>query len=226
MPSNARRLPVALLLVAFLALPAAAERRTALVIGNGAYGHSPLANPANDARDMAAALREVGFEVIHRENATLRRMQEALDVFWSRLKQGGVGLFYFAGHGLQVQGRNYLVPVGARIEVEQDVRFEALDVGRILGRMDAADNRLNLVLLDACRDNPFARSFRSARRGLAQVDAPTGTFIAYATAPGSVAADGDARNGVFTEKLLRNMHKDGLGGDHRWRRAGFRPKRR
>lgn len=205
-----QRFLLLMLLVALASPCPAAETRTALVIGNGAYTFGMLKNPVNDATDISAALKELGFDVIQRENATLREMEEALDAFWSRLKGGGVGLFYFAGHGLQVQGRNYLVPVDARIEVEQDVKFECLDAGKVLGRMEAAGNSLNLVFLDACRNNPFARSFRSAQRGLAQVDAPIGTFIAYATAPGAVAADGDGRNGVFTEHLLRNMEKRGL----------------
>ena len=132
---SAIRCILAILVLTTLAAPALAQKRTALVIGNSAYKEAPLKNPVNDAVDMAGVLRELGFTVICRENATLRQMEEALDEFWRALKGGGVGLFFFAGHGLQVKGRNYLVPVGARIAVEQDVRFECLDAGKVLGRI-------------------------------------------------------------------------------------------
>ncbi len=212
---NAAALLILACALLFLAAPASAlaaqqERRVALVIGNGAYPSAPLKNPVNDARDMAAALRSLGFEVISRENASLRQMEDALDQFWTSLKKGGTGLFFFAGHGLQVKGVNYLVPVDARIQVEQDVKSLCLDAGRVLGRMEDAGNGLNLVILDACRNNPFARSWRSADAGLAKMDAPTGTLIAYATAPDSVAADGVGRNGVYTSHLLRFMRAPGL----------------
>ena len=196
-------------LVFLLAAPAHADRRVALVIGNGAYPSAPLKNPTNDARDMAATLKNLGFEVILRENAGLRQMEDALDEFWASLRKGGTGLFFFAGHGLQVKGVNYLVPVDARISVEQDVKSLCLDAGRVLGRMENAGNGLNIVLLDACRNNPFARSWRSAESGLAKMDAPTGTLIGYATAPDSVAADGAGKNGVYTQHLLREMRVPG-----------------
>ncbi len=209
-----RIIPLALLAVFILSLSAPAwsaptERRVALVIGNGAYKDGPLKNPVNDARDMAATLKGLGFEVILRENAGLRQMEDALDQFWASLRKGGTGLFFFAGHGMQVKGVNYLVPVDARISVEQDVKSLCLDAGRVLGRMENAGNGLNIVLLDACRNNPFARSWRSADAGLAKMDAPTGTLIGYATAPDSVAADGVGRNGVYTQHLLREMRVPG-----------------
>lgn len=194
-----------------LASPAHAERRVALVIGNGAYKDAPLRNPVNDARDMTAELRKLGFEVILRENANLRQMEDALDQFWANIRQGGTGLFFFAGHGLQMRGANYLVPVDARILVEQDVRSVCLDANKVLGRMENAGNGLNIILLDACRNNPFARSWRSAEAGLAKMDAPTGTLIGYATAPDSVAADGSGRNGVYTQHLLTQMRVPGQG---------------
>jgi uncharacterized caspase-like protein len=121
-----------------------------------------------------------------------------------------VGLFYYAGHGLQVKGRNFLVPVNAEIDREDEIEFTTLDVNIVLAKMDSAKNALNIVILDACRNNPFARSFRSVSRGLAQMDAPTGTFIAFATAPGSVASDGTGQNGLYTEHLLREMQKPGV----------------
>ena len=182
-----------------------AERRTALVIGNAAYTEAPLANPVNDATDMAGALQKMDFAVTLLRDADLRRMREALETFRQQLRPGVVGLFYFAGHGLQVKGENYLVPIGARIAREQDVEFETMQVGRILGAMEEAANDINVIILDACRNTPFARSVRAFQRGLAVTQAITGSLIAYATAPGSVAADGAGRNGVYTAHLLRNM---------------------
>ncbi|WP_421900625.1 caspase family protein [Maridesulfovibrio sp.] len=184
--------------------------RHALVIGNSAYRNAPLKNPANDAKDVGNALRRLGFNVILVKNARLRDMEQAVDRFYSSLQKGGVGLFYYAGHGMQVGGRNYLIPVDATIKSESDVRYECLDAGRILGKMEDAGNALNIVILDACRNNPFARSFRSAQRGLARMDAPTGSIVAYSTAPGSVAADGSGRNGVYTKHLLQFLMQPGL----------------
>ncbi|MBU1230546.1 MAG: caspase family protein [Proteobacteria bacterium] len=191
------------------AAPGPKQRRVALVIGNGSYTTAPLKNPVNDARDMAAALKALGFEVILRENASLAQMEGAVEEFWVQLKKGGAGLFYFAGHGLQVHGKNYLVPVDAKLSAEQDARYKCMDAGLVLGRMENAGNDLNLVILDACRNNPFARSWRSAEQGLAKMDAPRGSIIAYATAPDSVAADGAGRNGIYTEKLLRAIRAPG-----------------
>ena len=182
-----------------------ADRRTALVIGNAVYTEAPLANPVNDATDMVDALQKMDFTVTLLRDADLRRMREAIETFRTQLRPGVVGLFYFAGHGLQVKGENYLVPIGARIAREQDVEFETVHVGRILGAMEDAANDINIVILDACRNTPFARSVRALQRGLAVPQAITGSLIAYATAPGSVAADGAGRNGVYTSHLLRNM---------------------
>ena len=197
-----------LLIVFFISMAtyARAERRTALVIGNSNYEISPLKNPVNDASDIALALQKSGFTVIMKKNADLQTMEEAIEEFGNRLKPGGVGLFYYAGHGLQVNGTNYLIPVGAKINKESDVRYKAVDVGRVLDEMGNANNGLNMVILDACRDNPFARGFRSATRGLAIINtSPTGTFIAYSTSPGQVAQDGDGRNSPFTAALLDSI---------------------
>lgn len=194
-------------------------RRVALVIGNGAYPNAPLRNPVNDARDMAAALRSLGFEVILRENTSLRQMEEAVDLLWTRLKGGGTGLFFFAGHGLQVAGRNYLVPVDARLQAEQDVKYRCMDAGLVLGRMENAGNALNIVILDACRNNPYARSWRSANEGLAKMDAPKGSLVAYATAPDSVAADGSGKNGIYTGQLLKNLRTPGIGIEELFKRV-------
>ena len=186
------------------------EPRLALVIGNGAYQASPLTNPVNDARAMADALKATGFTVIRRENASLKDMTLALREFGDRLKHGGVGLFYYAGHGMAVKGRNFLIPVDAQIEREDEIAFNALDADAVLDKMESAGNRLNLVILDACRNNPFARSFRSGSRGLAQMDAPVGTLISFATAPGQVASDGNGKNGLYTQHLLENIKRPGL----------------
>lgn len=185
-------------------------RRMALVIGNASYAVGPLKNPVNDAMDMAAALQRLGFTVTRRLNANQAEMESVIETFGEQLRQGGVGLFYFAGHGLQVGGENYLVPIGARVNREQDVKIAAVHVGRVLGAMEDAKNGLNIVILDACRNNPFGRGFRSQVQGLAPVDAARGSLIAYATAPGSVASDGSSRNGLYTEHLLRNMMTPGL----------------
>ena len=184
--------------------------RLALAIGNSAYQTAPLKNPTNDAQDMAATLRNLGFEVILKTNADQRTMEDAIRSFGRQLRNGGIGLFYFAGHGVQMGGRNYLMPVDARIESESDVKYEAVDAGRVLGKMEDAENQLNIVILDACRNNPYARVFRSDQNGLARMDAPTGSLIAYATAPGEAAADGPERNGIFTKHLIQHMMEPNL----------------
>lgn len=198
------------LIFPFKYIQASPEQHTALVIGNGTYPTGGLKNPLNDADDIADMLEKLGFDVMSHKDAGQRQMEDAIQAFYRRLQKGGVGLFYFAGHGVQVQGHNYLIPVDARIESESDVRFEAVDAGRVLGKMEDAGNPVNIVILDACRDNPFTRSFRTKARGLTRMDAPTGSFIAFATAPGATAADGEGRNGTFTKYLLRHMGKKGL----------------
>ena len=189
----------------------APQRRIALVIGNGAYTTAPpLKNPPNDARDMATTLRTLGFNVTSDVNVNQRDMKRLIREFGQNLKKGGSGLFYYAGHGVQSKGHNYLIPIDADIQSEAEIEDLGVDVNLVLNFMDDAQNGLNIVILDACRNNPFARSFRSASNGLAQVDAPTGTLIAYATAPGSVAADGDGRNGIYTQELLKQIKRSGL----------------
>jgi uncharacterized caspase-like protein len=188
----------------------AQERRTALVIGNADYRTSPLRNPVNDATDMATALERIGFSVSLKTNADQRTMEDAIRALGFELRKGGVGLFYFAGHGIQVNGRNYLIPIDANIQSEPDARFEALDAGRVLSYMEDASNELNIIILDACRDNPFSRNFRSYKRGLAKIDAPSGSILAYATSPGKVAADGSGRNGLYTSRLLEHIARPGV----------------
>jgi formylglycine-generating enzyme required for sulfatase activity len=184
--------------------------RTALVIGNSKYEKGPLRNPANDARAMGNALKDLGFDVTLQFNLNLRQMDEAVRGFGQKIKDGGVGLFYFAGHGVQVDGVNYLAPVGARVEKEQDVKFEMLDIGKVTAEMEAAKNGLNILILDACRNNPFLRAFRSPNSGLAPINAPSGTYIAFATAPGTTASDGEGENGLYTQELLTNLKQPGL----------------
>ena len=183
--------------------------RVALVIGNAGYRSAPLTNPVNDARAVSRSLRELGFKVVSLENASLKQMSDAVRDFGDAL-QGGVGLFYYAGHGVQAQGRNFLVPVDADIEREDEVPYKAFDVGQVLAKMEAAKNPLNIVILDACRNNPFVRASRGGGGGLAQMDAPTGSIVAFATAPGAEAADGSSGNGLYTSQLLRHMATPGL----------------
>ncbi|MFN7929741.1 MAG: caspase domain-containing protein [Blastocatellia bacterium] len=184
--------------------------RLALVIGNSNYQVGPLANPANDANAMARTLRETGFEVMQYTNLNKRELEESLRAFGSKIPRGGVALFYFAGHGVQVKGVNYLIPVGARIEKEGDAEYEAVDAGRIMNELESAGSRLNIVILDACRNNPFAQRGRSLSRGLAVMSAPSGTVVAYATGPGEVASDGDGKNGLYTQELLKHMREPNL----------------
>jgi len=190
--------------------PVGAATRTALVIGNSNYKTAPLRNPVNDAQDMAKTLRGLNFDVIESLNANKKDMVLAIDKFYKRLKRADVGVFYFAGHGMQIHGVNYLIPVKAHVTSETDIQWEAVPAGKVLGKMYEAGNKLNIVILDACRDNPFKRSFRTEIKGLAQMDAPKGTIIAYATSPGSVAADGRGRNGVYTKHLLKSLRSKGM----------------
>lgn len=187
------------------------EKRTALVIGNSSYDSAPLKNPANDAKDIAAQLEKLGFTVSLHTDISRKEMRRAIRAFGEALKVNrGVGLFYYAGHGMQVKGTNFLIPLQTDIMDENEVVDEAVDANSVLRKMQSASNRLNLVILDACRNNPFKRSFRSSARGLAQMEAPSGSLIIYATAAGSVAADGSGRNGTFTKHLLKQMQEPGL----------------
>ena len=158
---------------------------------------------------MAATLRDLGFDVTSGINVNQRDFKRMVREFGQKLKAGGSGLFYYAGHGVQSKGRNFLIPIDADIQSEAEVEDSSVDVNLVLSYMDEAQNGLNIVILDACRNNPFARSFRSATGGLAQVDAPTGTLIAYATAPGRVASDGQGQNGLYTSELLKQMRVPG-----------------
>ncbi|MCG8533218.1 MAG: SUMF1/EgtB/PvdO family nonheme iron enzyme [Desulfovibrionales bacterium] len=199
--------------------------KLALVIGNGAYENAPLANPKNDAVDMAQALKGIGFDVIFHTNEDKRGMVTAIREFGERLARADIGLFYYAGHGMQIHGTNYLIPLETDIQRDFEVEYEAVPVGMVLGQMEAANNPLNIVVLDACRDNPFKQSFRSSAKGLARMDAPEGTLIAYATRAGSVSADGTGRNGIYTEALLNHLSTPGLEVRDMFNRVGLEVKK-
>ncbi len=187
------------------------EKRVALIIGNAAYPTGRLSNPVNDARGMAQALRQLGFEVLSYENVNYTQFRRAVAAFGEKLANGGAGVFYYSGHGMQVEGKNFMIPIDAEIKSQRYVDAETVDVNSVLAQMDQAKNRLNIIILDACRDNPFARKFRGGSRGLAFMDAPTGSFIAYATAPGSTADDGEpGQNGIYTAELLKAMREPNL----------------
>lgn len=189
------------------AQPAAATR-LALVVGNSAYASSPLSNPGNDARAMAALLTKAGFGVDLRTDTPRADLQQALARFAdaARAPQVELAVFYYAGHGFQQEWRNYLVPVDARVREAADVPRQTVEVGELIRRLTAARGRSFLVILDACRDDPFAGGYRPAAKGLVPFDAPVGCVLAYATAPGKVALDGqDGGNGLYTKHLLREL---------------------
>ena len=189
----------------------AAQKRIALVIGNSDYKVAPLKNSVNDATDISKQLKKLGFEVDTLLNVTYKQMILGINRFGKSLNQNNtVGLFFFAGHGLQINNNNFLLPLGAVIEDETDVEFEAINAARVLAKMSFNESGLNIMILDACRNNPFSRSFRSASRGLTLMRPPSGSLILYATEPGKVAADGSGRNGLFTEKLLANINTKGI----------------
>jgi len=185
-------------------------KRVALVIGNASYKLHPLDNPKNDADDMSKALRSTGFEVIDIRDASLAQMRSAVRQFGDKLLTKDVGLVYYSGHGMEVKGRNYFIPVNADIKRSDEVADQSLDVGLILDKMETAKKGVNILIVDACRDDPFGRSFRSGNRGLATMDAPQGTIIAFATSPGKVAADGIGRNSPYTKNLIKVMQVPNL----------------
>ncbi|WP_461080491.1 caspase family protein [Spirosoma flavus] len=186
------------------------EKRLALVIGNSAYPlGNKLVNPVNDATDMANSLKKLGFDVMTFTDLNRQGLVNAINEFGQKLQTAKyqVGMFYYAGHGVQFEGNNYLVPVDAKPGSAGDIDFVCERVDRVLRKMDEAQVATNIVVLDACRNNPFDRSFSRGGddKGLSNMKAPTGTFIAFATAPGKTSADGSGRNGIFTESLLRRM---------------------
>ncbi len=191
------------------------EKRLALVIGNAKYTGTDLTklkNPENDATTIAASLAKIGFDTIKVLNGTLTDMRNAVKDFGLRLKSYNVGLFFYAGHGMQVDGENYIVPTNANITEKQDFRYECLSLSDILRKMEDAGCATNIVLLDACRNNPFEQSSSRAfvRIGLAPVRGPVGTFIGYATEPGQTASDGVGDNGLFTSSILKTIDQPNL----------------
>jgi hypothetical protein len=212
----------ALCLLAATAVSAQAEPRLALVMGNSNYGKEigKLPNPANDATAMAAALQQTGFQVTKIVDADWKQMKRAIVDFGEKLTAAGpeaTGLFFYAGHGVQVQGVNYLVPIGADISKEADVKIETVAADAVLEQMEFAGSRVNIIILDACRNNPMARGFRSVSRGLAPMDSVRGTFIAYSTSPGDVAADGEGANSPYTEALAKTLVQPGMGIEEAFR---------
>jgi hypothetical protein len=212
MPLAKSFLPALLVLLSWCPL-AHAERRIALVVGNSGYQHARLANPSNDAQLMADTLKSLGFTLVG-DGAQIDldkgKLDAAVQSFGKLLQSADVALFYFAGHGVQVS--NYLVPVNANVAREADVGFQMLDINLVLQQMHGAGTRLNVIILDACRNNPFVgRGLRAAEGGLAQMRAPEGTLISYATQPGSVAQDGDNGNSPYTRALAETLKRPGLG---------------
>jgi uncharacterized caspase-like protein len=194
---------------------ALAAARVALVVGNGEYAPEigKLKNPTSDAQLMADTLKGLGFEVALVTDADQKAMKRAIREFGQKLREtgpNGIGLFYYAGHGVQVDGENFLLPVGAEIQAEGDVELEAVSAASVLSQMQFAGNAVNLVFLDACRNNPLTRSFRSGSRGLARVDAPRGSFVGYSTAPGDVSVDGESSNSPYALALVEELSTPGI----------------
>jgi len=208
-----------------------AERRVALVIGNGKYYHVPrLANPTNDAGLIAETLQAVGFMLVGGKaqlDLDKKAFDDTVQDFGNAIQGAGVALFYYAGHGLQVRGANYLAPVSANPSKEADMDFQMTNADHVLRQMEGAGTRLNMLLLDACRNNPFAmRGVRAAGSGLAQMQAPEGTLISYATQPGNVALDGTDGNSPYAWALASTLRKPGLTLFEVFNEIGLEVKRR
>jgi hypothetical protein len=192
------------------------ELRIALVIGNGEYQSSPLRNPTNDAEDVSRALSILGFEVNVLKNASFVEMTRAVRDFGKKIQHAdAVALFFFSGHGIQYRGSNFLIPAQADIQGPEDLPYSAINLDMIYEKMEAAGARTNIIILDACRNNPFQGSERAMERGLAIVGNvhPPRSLIIYATAPGRTALDGDGRNSVFTEALLKHLGEPALDAE-------------
>lgn len=197
-----------MLFLANLVFGQVSENRLALVIGNSAYtGSNSLKNPVNDANLMATTLKELGFTVIKRTDANRAQMTQSIAEFWGKLSQYNVALLYYAGHGLQVNGVNYLIPVDATLENKDMVAFEAISVNDISSKFEEYNQNINILILDACRNNPFRSWARGGERGFKAINPASGTIIAFATSEGSTAADGTGPNGLFTEQLVKQLKK-------------------
>jgi tetratricopeptide (TPR) repeat protein len=194
-----------------ISAPVESGRRVALVIGNNSYPASPLKNAVNDAQAMARELKTAGFEVIELVDANREQMDTAVNAFVGRLPRGGVALFYYSGHGTQINERNYLAPVDLKPVNAVQVRTRSLDAGEVLEEMQGAGTDLQIMILDACRDNPFTGARSAGQRGLTPMKSGRGAFVAYATAPGMTADDrAENQNGLYTAELLRALRKPGL----------------
>ena len=180
--------------------------RIALVIGNSKYPQAPLDNPGNDAKDIAGELQKLGFQVSLKLDTGKNEMLEAIRVFGGELaNKKGVGLFYYAGHGAQLAWKNYLIPVDAQVDKVEELQAKTVELNSLLDGIVKAKNPMNVIILDACRDNPFGAKAQIQQKGLSQFDAPPGSLLAYATSPGNTAADGEGQNGLYTENLLREL---------------------
>jgi hypothetical protein len=180
--------------------------KIALIFGNSKYKDAPLKNPANDAKAIGEALGSLGFSVVSKLDSTKAEMAAALDAYVKDLAaKKCVGLFYYAGHGVQLAWKNYMLPVDAEIDTIDDVQKKAVEVNQLTEGLVKAANPLNVIILDACRDNPFGTAKQPQAKGLSQMDAPNNTLLAYATAPGNVASDGEGANGLYTENFLKEM---------------------
>ena len=201
--------------------PTAGGPRVALVVGNGAYRSAPLVNPAGDARAVAERLRQAGFAVTLVLDVGRRELHEVIRRFGDSLLRDSrtVGVFYYAGHGVQLNWRNFMLPVDVRIRNHADIAGQGVDLGLLLEALGRARNALNLVILDACRNNPFGSDFRVDDRGLSQLDAPPGTLLAYATAPGNTADDGEGEHGLYTGRLLHEMAVPGAAVEDVFKRV-------
>jgi uncharacterized caspase-like protein len=193
------------------AWPAADPSRLALVIGNSSYRDAPLVNPANDAKAVGGLFAQAGFTVESRLDATRADMLAAIERFGAAAKRPETKLvvFYYAGHGAQLDWRNYLLPVDAVVQKQEDMKQRCIDLSLLLGQFSAAKDKTFVVILDACRNNPFGSAYRPEHKGLSQFDAPAGSLLAYATAPGNVASDGEGQNGLYTENLVRELGRHG-----------------
>jgi hypothetical protein len=180
--------------------------KVALVLGNSKYKEAPLKNPANDAKAISEALKASGFDVTLKMDAGKADMAAAVQAYVQTLAaKKSVGLFYYAGHGIQLAWRNYMLPVDADINTIVDIQKQGVEVNSLIEGITKAANPMNLIILDACRDNPFGNLKGVDQKGLSQMDAPPSTLLAYATSPGNVASDGDGANGLYTENLLREL---------------------
>uniref|UniRef100_UPI0025F358CB caspase family protein n=1 Tax=uncultured Phenylobacterium sp. TaxID=349273 RepID=UPI0025F358CB len=182
------------------------KRLTALIIGNGGYpGAGALKNPTNDATDLAASLQARGFAVTAVTDAKGAEMDKALKAFHAASKDGDIALFFFAGHGVQIDGENYLLATDSQTDDEDDAKYSSLALNKVISSMDKAKTTTNIIILDACRNNPWERGWRGGARGMASVYAPKGTLIAFSTSPGQTASDGTGRNGAYTDALLKHI---------------------